>query len=61
MAEGDDTGGHAANPRQTKLTLTQDMNDVTRFMESAQMLGTGIQGRLVALPKRNEPNVFQEW
>lgn len=60
MAEVD-TGGYAANPRQTKLMLTQDMSDVTRFTEGAQMLGTGIQVRLVALPKRNEPNVFEEW
>jgi hypothetical protein len=55
------TGGYVSNPRQTKLMLTQDVSQVTQFMEGAQMLGTGIQITLVALPKKDEPLVFQEW
>ncbi|MGI5406640.1 hypothetical protein ACQEV9_07570 [Streptomyces chartreusis] len=57
----DPTGGYVTNPRQTKLLMTQDIGDVTRFMEGAEMLGTGLQVRRIALPKRDEPHVFQEW
>jgi|GEM_PF-2835629 len=57
----DRTGGYSANPRQTKLILTQDISIVTQFMEGAEMLGTGFQVRRIALPKKDEPNVFQEW
>ncbi|MEV6174859.1 hypothetical protein AB0L99_42475 [Streptomyces sp. NPDC051954] len=57
----DDTGGYVTNPRQTKHLMTQSISDVTRFMEGAEMLGTGLQVRRVALPKPGEPLVFQEW
>ncbi|MEV2195083.1 hypothetical protein AB0I02_29520 [Streptomyces phaeochromogenes] len=40
---------------------TQDVSLVAQFMEGAQLLGTGIQITLVALPKKDEPHVFQEW
>lgn len=58
---GSDTGGYVANPRQVKHLMTQDISDVTRFMEGAEMLGTGLQVRRVALPKHDEPHVYQEW
>jgi hypothetical protein len=57
----DPTGGYSTNPRQTKHLMTQNIEDVTRFMEGAEMLGTGLQVRRVALPKADEPLVFQEW
>lgn len=58
----DPTGGYVTDPRQTKLLLTQDVKDVMRFMEGAEMLGTGLQVRRVALPKgKTDPYVFQEW
>ena len=57
----EDAGGYVANPRQTKLILTQDVSDVTRFMEGAEMLGTGIRITRIALPKQNEAHVYQEW
>ena len=58
----DPTGGYVANPRQTKLLMTQDLSDVTRFMEGTEMLGTGLQVRRVAIPKgHSDPYVFQEW
>ncbi|MFD4561688.1 hypothetical protein ACFWP5_46540 [Streptomyces sp. NPDC058469] len=57
----DDTGGYVTNPRQTKHLMTQNISDVTRFMEGAEMLGTGLQVRRVALPNPGELGVFQEW
>lgn len=57
----DPTGGYVPNPRQTKLILTQEAADVARFMEGAEMLGTGLQIKRIALPKKDEPHVFQEW
>ncbi|GAA3854433.1 hypothetical protein GCM10023084_05780 [Streptomyces lacrimifluminis] len=54
-------GGYITDPRQTKLILTQDVSDVVRFMEGAEMLGTGLQVRRIARPKKGEPHVFQEW
>lgn len=57
----DPTGGYVTNPRQTKLMLTQDIGTVTRFMEGAEMLGTGIRITRIARPTRDDPSVFQEW
>ncbi|KOU22677.1 MULTISPECIES: hypothetical protein [unclassified Streptomyces] len=58
---GDPTGGYVENPRETKYMLTQDVGDVTRFMEGAELLGTGIQVRRVAKPTNEDPYVFREW
>jgi hypothetical protein len=57
----DPAGGYSANPRQAKRLMTQDISDVTRFMEGAEMLGTGLQVRRIAVPKEGDPGVFQEW
>ncbi|MFF3346063.1 hypothetical protein [Streptomyces sp. NPDC002779] len=58
----DPTGGYVTNPRETKHLMTQNIEDVTRFMEGAEMLGTGLQVRRVAIPKgHHDPYVFQEW
>jgi hypothetical protein len=57
----DPTGGYKTDPRETKYILTQDASDVTRFMEGAELLGTGIQIRRVAKAKSDDPMVFQEW
>ncbi|MFD9319271.1 hypothetical protein ACFWDQ_16505 [Streptomyces sp. NPDC060053] len=58
----DPTGGYVTDPRETKLLMTQNVEDVTRFMEGAEMLGTGLQVRRVAIPKGpRDPYVFEEW
>ncbi|MEW2526545.1 hypothetical protein [Streptomyces sp. NPDC047071] len=59
--DSESTGGYVANPHQTKLVLAQDVAQVTQFMEGAQMLGTGIQIRLIALSRRDKSTIFQEW
>ncbi|MET7534752.1 hypothetical protein [Streptomyces goshikiensis] len=58
---GDLTGGYTTNPRETKYILTQDVSDVTRFMEGAELLGTGIQIRRVAKATSADPEIFQDW